>query len=435
MKAKSLILFVIVLNLFTLNFSYAQIDSLMKLGGNLIMLHKYNDAANVFGEVLAKDPDHPDALFNKSLCHFYVYEYDSALVLLNHLEKVTLNIPDVFNLRGMTYVYLKDTTKAMADFNKAIQIDKKFSEAYANRGALLNDQGKTEQAYKDLSYALSFDSSNSKLLLEHGKAAYKKGKYSESIRDFTLLLSQGSASGELFQRRGDAFYKNKNYVEAIDDYSKVLYINPLDLVILNNRAIAYESIGDSSQAKVDRQMIQEILYAQSLSVDSTKFALYSTPDSIFTIMLPINFNQFFKTDKDSTIAYYMVDPVNTDNFRIGMKIIVNKYEGIRSNTASSEDMLEDWRQKRDAIMLTDVFRNDILTRRSKLYRDYPSYLTQIIFQKDVKSEPVMHFEYAIAYGMHLVEIYINFPFSMYSYYNQIFEKSLDSFDIKTLGLF
>jgi len=114
-------------------------------------------------------------------------------------------------------------------------------------------KGKTEQAYKDLSYALSFDSSNSKLLLEHGKAAYKMGKYSESIRDFTLLMSQGSASGELFQRRGDAFYKNKNYVEAIDDYSKVLYINPLDLVILNNRAFAYESIGDSSQAKVDRQ--------------------------------------------------------------------------------------------------------------------------------------------------------------------------------------
>jgi len=73
----------------------------------------------------------------------------------------------------------------------------------------------------------------------------------------------------------------------------------------------------------------------------------------------------------------MVDPVNTDNFRIGMKIIVNKYEGIRSNTASSEDMLEDWRQKRDAIMLHKTFSEMIfLLAVPNYYRDYPSYLTQ-----------------------------------------------------------
>ena len=435
MKIKYLLLIVFVLGTNSVFAYTSKVDSLMKLGNNLMTLHKYNDAAGVFGQVLQVDKDHPDALFNKGLAHYYVYEYDSALTLLNHLEKVTHNIADVYNLRGMTYVFLKDTTKAMADFNKAIELDNKFSEAYGNRGALLNDLGKTDQAYKDLSYALSYDSSNSKVLLEHGKAAYKKDKYSEAIRDFTLLLAKGGVSGELFQRRADAFYKNGNYIEAIDDYNKVLYLNPIDLVALNNLSFAYEAAGDSSQSKNVRRMVDEILYAKSLDPDTTKLVIYSTPDSIFSINLPQNFNQFYKTDKDSTIAYYMVDPINPDNYRIGMKVIVRKYEGIRSNTTSSEDLLEKWRMIRDTVSYEGVYRNDIFTRRHKLYRDYPTYLTQFLFQKNVKSEPVMRWEYAIAYGLHLIEIYITFPMTFYGYYSPIFEKSIDSFNIKMLGQF
>ncbi len=435
MKLRYFVFSIIISSIFSINISYSQVDSLIKLGHNLMILHKYNDAANVYGEVLKIDPDHPDALFNKGLCHYYVYEYDSALKILNHLEKVTHNIADVYNLRGLTYLSLADTVKAMADFNKAIQIDSKFSEAYGNRGALLNKFGRTEEAYKDLSYALAFDSSNSKVLYEHGKAAYKLGKYSEAIRDFTLLLSKGGGGEELFQRRGDAFFKNKNYKEAIDDYTRVLYMNPIELVTLNNLAFAYEAIGDSTQANNLRQMIQEIIYAQSLNPDSTEFISYSPPDSIFSIQLPRNFNQFFRTEKDSTIAYFMVDPINPDNYRIGMKIIVRRYEGIRQNIPSSEDMLEKWRQSRDTISYEGVFRNDILSRRHKLYRDYPTYLTQFLYQKTMKSEPIMRWEYAIAYGLHLIEVYVTFPMTMYGYYTPIFEKSLNSIDIKSLGQF
>jgi len=434
MKIKYLVFSIVFVSIFSINNSYSQVDSLMKLGHNLMILHKYNDAANIYGEVLKTDPNHPDALFNKGLCHYYVYEYDSALKILNHLEKVTHNIADVFNLRGLTYLSLADTTKAMEDFNKAIQLDSKFTEAYGNRGALLNNFGRTEEAYKDLSYALSFDSSNTKVLFEHGKAAYKLGKYSEAIRDFTLVLSQG-ANEELFRRRGDAYYKNKNYNEAIEDYKRVLYINPIETVTLNNLAFAYEAIGDSTQSKNLRYMIQEIMYSQSLNPDSTEFISYSTPDSVLVIQLPRNFNQFFRTYKDSTIAYYMVDPINPDNYRIGMKIIVRRFESIRANTPSSEDLLEKWRQSRDLISYEGIYRNNVLSRRHKLYRDYPTYLTQFLYQKTEKSEPIMRWEYAIAYGMHLIEIYVTFPMTMYGYYSPIFEKSLNSIDIKSLGQF
>lgn len=435
MRIKLLIILSIFLSISSASAAVSKVDSLMKFGSNLMMLHKYNDASNVYREVLAINPDHPDALFNKSLCHYYVYEYDSALTLLNHLEKITHNIADVYNLRGLAYLNLSDTTRALTDFNKAIQIDNKFSEAYGNRGAVLNDLGKVEEAYKDLSYALSFDSTNAKVLLEHGKAAYKLEKYSEAIRDFTLFMAKGGAGGEIFRRRGDAYYKNKNYVEAIDDYTAVLKINPIELVTLNNLSFAYEAIGDTSQAMNLRRMISEIVYFQSLNPDSVEYATYSTPDSVFTIDLPQNFNQSFKTDKDSTIAYYMVDPINPDNYRIGVKVIVRRYEGIRVNAPSSEDLLEIWRQSRDTINIPDVYRNDIIARKHKLYRDYPTYLTQKLFQKSVKSEPVMRWEYAIAYGLHLIEIYVNFPVTMYGYYTPIFEKSLNSLNIKSLGLF
>jgi tetratricopeptide (TPR) repeat protein len=260
-------------------------------------------------------------------------------------------------------------------------------------------------------------------------------KYSEAIRDFTLLLAKGGGGEEIFRWRGDAFYKNKNYKEAVDDYNRVLYINPINLVTLNNLSFAYEALGDTSQALNLRQRVSEIIYAKSLDPDSVKFVKYTTPDSLFSIQLPNNFNQFFNTSQDSTIAYYMVDPVNHDNYRIGMKIIARRYEGIRQNTATSEDLLEKWRQSRDAINVDEIYRNDILVRRHKLYRDYPSYLTQYLYQNNLKSEPIMHWEYAIAYGLHLIEIYVTFPMTFYGYYSPIFEKSIDSFNIKMLGQF
>jgi tetratricopeptide (TPR) repeat protein len=426
-----LIIFPIVFNLKVIAAEETPAEKI-EFGKNLMMMRDFVKAIDKFDEILKKDPRHPDALFNKSLCNFNLYEYKLALEDLNKLAGIVPNVSDVFNLRGLVKMGLKDTSAAYFDFNKAIILDKNFKEAYLNRGKTLIFMGKNEDALKDLVKAISLDSNVADMYYTKARAEHNLGLYRQAVDDFTTAMRNNYVNSDVFYRRGNSFFKDRDFMNAISDYTQVIYWEPLNPFAYNNRAFAFDSTGDTSRAKQDRQMIADIEYGLSLEPENTRFAVFSDNDSTFSIIFPSFFTGIDKSDKDSTVCVFVPEDEGETQHRIRVdfKIIPFYSERVRSKEPS--DIIDHYRTLQDSLG-TGFWRFELKERVTKAYKNYPSLLDKIFVQKDLKDVSYFIWNYGIAYGEHLIELNFRIPLPYYHYYSVIFAKSIESFVIRKIG--
>ena len=415
-------------------------DSLAKkiqLGNNLMVLHKYIDAANEYAKVLAVDKDHPDALFNKSLCHYYLYEYDSANTYASHLLKVSPQISDAHNLYGLIKLKLNDTTAALKSFTEAIKLDKNFPEALLNRAKILLDKKDYNNAYKDIVKANNLDTNNAEIYFIRARIEHQLDKFAEAIDNYTKALINGRANPETLMNRANSYYKNKNYQEAINDYTEVIFREPLNYLAYNNRAFAFEGIGDSVRAFNDRMMVSDIYASDTLNPQNASLKLYSDKDSSFTISLPDFLISEDNKSKDSTIVLLMPPNANKDKgdlyvgnniHRLNGKIKIVPFFAKMVGATEPAETIEIWRMMQDTSE-KKFFKYEMLERKTKPYRSFPSITDRILYQKEIFDIPKISIVYAIVYGEHLIEMNFTFPLPLYNYYNKVIQNSFDSFNI------
>jgi tetratricopeptide (TPR) repeat protein len=426
---------IIILNFFLLNasiiYSSETITKRIEFGKNLISLHKFEEAIAEFDSVLKVDKNNPDALFNKSLCYFRLDQYDSSLASLNLLVKVAPKIADGYNLKGIVEIKKMDTNSAFNDFCKAIELDKNFAEAYLNRAKILIERGKIEDSYKDLLKANSLDTLNPEIYFQIARTEHSLGKYKDAIQHFTAAMENNFINSDIFLRRANSYFKNKEYKQAIDDYTQVIYWEPLNPFAYNNRAFAFDMIGDSLSARQDRRTVEDIRLGEILDPNKTALNIFTNKDSLFTISLPNDFKIHEENFKDSTVVYFYPDSIFTYDNRIGLKIKIIPFISRSIGSNETADIIEYWRKSQDSISTTPQFwRYQLAERVSKTYNNFPSILDKILMQKDKQSVATIIWNYGIAYGENLVEMRFIMPLPLYKYYSMIFQKTIESFKLK-----
>ncbi len=418
-------------------YSADSLEKKIQLGNNLMVLHKYIDAANEYAKVLAIDKNHPDALFNKSLCHYYLYEYDTASKYASHLLKISPQISDVHNLYGLIKLKLKDTAAALESFTKAIKIDNNFPEPLLNRAKILVDKKDYNNAYKDILNANNLDTNNAEIYYYRARIEHQLNKFVEAIDNYTKALLNGRVNPETFMNRANSYYKNKNYQDAINDYSQVIYQEPLNFLAYNNRAFAFEDIGDSVRAINDRLMVSDIYASDTLKPESATLKLFSDKDSSFTISLPDFLVSEENKYKDSTIVLFVPPNSSKDKgnlyvgnnaYRLTGRIKIVPFFSKMVGASEPAESIESWRMMQDTSE-KKMFRYEKLERKTKPYRTFPSITDRILYQKEKYDVPAISIVYAVVYGEHLIEMNFAFPLPLYNYYNQIIQQSLDSFNI------
>lgn len=419
----------IVIVFFVAGFALAQdAKQNFELGKNLMVLSKWADAAKEFEKVLKKEPNNPDALFNKSLCHYFLYEYDTAMIEMNKLIKIAPNIPDVNNLYGLIKLKKQDTATAIEYFNKAIKLDSKFTEAYLNRGKVYLEKKQLDKAYADLTKALELDTLKPEIYFQLARTEHLLEKYSDALKHFTLAMEFGYTSSDVFMRRANTYFKLEDYDKAIKDYTRVIHWEPLHALAYNNRSFAFEKIGDTLHARQDKQMVADIEYSKTLNPDDVKMVKFKSSDSSFTILIPERFNSFERKYKDSIIVLFHPDSILAQNHRVAFRIKIVPFYAHIIKANEPAEVIEHWRRVQDSAG-TQYYRWELFERRNKPYRTFPTILDKILYQEDYLGVASVVWNYGIAYGDHLIEMSFAFPLPFYFYYNQIFEKTIASLSI------
>lgn len=98
-----------------------------------------------------------DKKYNKGVELLKAEKFDEALELFNELLKEFPQNADYWSERGVVYFHMQKKSEALADMNKALELQPQKSYRYSSRAYILGHFGQTKAAIADYQKAIELD--------------------------------------------------------------------------------------------------------------------------------------------------------------------------------------------------------------------------------------------------------------------------------------
>ena len=153
---------------------------------------KFNQAIQMYQQVLRVKPDHRDALFNLASAYIQLTAYSEALPLLRKLRSYDDGNPDVLVNLAIVEIGMGNSTEAihLLDLAAKQYADPKF-EIYFHRAAALSRLGRLEEALRSYKSAEELNPKHPTLNFNLALLCDKLQKYHDAVDYYNVFLSQG----------------------------------------------------------------------------------------------------------------------------------------------------------------------------------------------------------------------------------------------------
>jgi len=187
----------------------------------------YQRALILAEEIIAKQPDHPDAYHLIGCVLGGVKNFLAALNYFNLSIERHPNNPIALNNRANVYQQLKQPELAIDDFNRAIRLDPKYAEAYYNKGIVLGSMHRIEEEIENYNLALKYKPNFPEAYNNKGIALQKLHRMEETLACYEAGIKQNPKGIEAFYNNRGLVYQNLGRPdEALADYNKAVEIDP-----------------------------------------------------------------------------------------------------------------------------------------------------------------------------------------------------------------
>jgi predicted O-linked N-acetylglucosamine transferase (SPINDLY family) len=242
---------------------------------------RLKEAEALYREVLAREPEHPDALHLLGVIAHQSGEQDKAVTLIEQAIGVRPEVPEYYNNLGETYRALQQLDAALAAFRQALTLRPGYAEAHNNLGLTLQTQGKlaeAEAAYREalaIAPDVEVHCNLGNTLLMQGKpdkaiAAYQQaialepnvaeahnnlgtalatqGKFNESVAALERAIALAPDYVDAYYNLGNTLHEAGKLAEAVVAYRRALERKPDYAEAYNNLGIALKDQGKVKEA-------------------------------------------------------------------------------------------------------------------------------------------------------------------------------------------
>jgi tetratricopeptide (TPR) repeat protein len=153
---------------------------------------KFNQAIQMYRQVLRVKPEHREALLNLASAYIQLTAYSEALPLLRKLRSFDDSNPDVLINLAIVEIGMGNSTEAihLLDLAAKQYADPKF-EIYFHRAAALSRLGRLEEALGSYKSAEELNPKHSALNFNLALLCDKLQKYHDAVDYYQVFLSQG----------------------------------------------------------------------------------------------------------------------------------------------------------------------------------------------------------------------------------------------------
>jgi len=421
-----LVLLVFSLALFNVSYgdnlakTYKQADALLKSG-------EFEKSKDLLTKIIEKDSNYKDVFYLRGYAELMLQEFDEAIKDYNIAIQKKQHIADAYNERGLASGYVGELDSAISDFNKAIDLDPKFPQPYINLASVFLNAGDTTTAMAKYNIALGYDKNLPEVYYQIGKIRYKGASYKDAILQFEKSMKIGYDKAEGLYQIGNCYFKMGDFNRSVKYFTDAIKLDKTKYDAFNNRAVAFDTLGQKDLADKDRDFLNKISDNKFLDKSKLDYTNYVAPDSSFKIKLPVNWtvkSSFMKDELFMTITPDAKYISGIPRYAL-VTIRFNKKMFEQYNVLETDSIISFWKGSN--------FENTKTYNRYEIYQELHYKINGMdavrfnTLMQPIPSVPSLRqYELLLPRKGELFYAYFQCPAKQFEYYNEIFTKAMDS---------
>jgi len=210
---------------------------------------QYQEAEKRYRQILAKEPNHPDANHLLGLLAYQGRHFNDAIDLISKAIASDGMQAMYHNSLGLA---LKDTGQAeagVAAFLRAISLNPNYPEAHNNLALVCLSLGQTTKAIEHFQRTLELAPGNLDAQGNLGNAFLNSGNLDAAIDCFQVLIAAQPHHPQAHCHLGVALQGTGNFEAAMAAYRQAINIDPSHLEAHINLGLALQNLGDIEGAE------------------------------------------------------------------------------------------------------------------------------------------------------------------------------------------
>ena len=238
-------------------------------GGRSFQKKEYQTAINKYAESITLVPDVPDTHYWKGYAHYYLNEYDQAMIELDAALERGYKPLDIYKLRWFLNYQKKDYDSALKDVEKGLQLDPSNLTFNLAIGELNFAKGSYQQALTAYQKAAEIDPNNADTRYSIAASYAALGDKDKQLQSALEAIKRNTKFvGEAYFLIGDGYQKNRKFTEAAEAYKRAISAKPDILPIYHNLSDIYRNQNRFEEAiEVTKQGLKIFPNNASLYVD------------------------------------------------------------------------------------------------------------------------------------------------------------------------
>lgn len=185
-------------------------------------------------------------------------QFPSALKAFSKAIEKSPAERDLYKFRAALFSQQHRPDEALLDYNHYVDMQPGKMNGYTQRGVFFESQGRDQEALADFTKAIAveptdFGLSKVEAYKRQARLLIRLNREKEAIETLKKLVKIDRNDDDGFEQLGLAHVRLKKYPEAVEYYTRAIEANPdFARTSYEGRALAYEKLGKSNLAKVDR---------------------------------------------------------------------------------------------------------------------------------------------------------------------------------------
>ncbi|MBQ6956494.1 MAG: tetratricopeptide repeat protein [Bacteroidales bacterium] len=228
------------------------------LGDAYFSLGNVDDSYSALHHALKLDENNFEACMKMGEIAFYSGNYDLAMENLNKVTAQDKDNQTALFMKGFIYMETGDTTNAVLYFRRLTELYPDYAPAYEQLGMLYIDNS-NKLGLEYLTTALNLDPGNVNIL--YGIAQfYQDAEEADMANEYYVKIIEINPQFKYawFNRGRMELELYEDYNAAIDFFNKAIEIDPQFAEAYHNKGVAYEMLGDKTNAGICYAKAQEL---------------------------------------------------------------------------------------------------------------------------------------------------------------------------------
>ncbi len=214
-------------------------------------LEEYEKAITDYSKVIALNPNHKHAYFNLGYIYAQLQQHEKAISYYEKVIELNPNEEKIYLNLGKNYNKLKDYKTAIFYFGKMIALNPDFAEAYFCRANSYSALEEHQKSVDDLTKAIMLKPDYADAYYNRADSYAELKEYEKAIADLTKAIALNPDFTEAYCNRGAIYNILEEYEKAIADFDKAEKLNPTIVQIYYNRGESYHLLGEYQKAISD----------------------------------------------------------------------------------------------------------------------------------------------------------------------------------------